>query len=54
MVERSILDKSVDMKDHTAGKNCINKKILIPPGSKTVTLQLLKKIIRPAPETVTA
>ena len=26
-----------------SGKNCINKKILIPPGSKTVTLQLLKK-----------
>ena len=26
-----------------SGKNCINKKILIPPGSKTVTVQLLKK-----------
>ena len=26
-----------------SGKNCINKKILIPPGSKTATLQLLEK-----------
>ena len=42
MVECSILDTSADMTNRTAGK-LHQKKILVPPGSKTVTLQLLKK-----------
>ena len=42
MVERSILDKRVDMTNHTAGKT-VYQKISIPPGSKTATVQLLKK-----------
>ena len=53
MVEEFVrLDKSADMTNRTARKLYI-KKILIPPGSKTVTVQLLKKI-RPPPETETA
>ena len=42
MVEEFVrLDKSADMTNRTARKLYI-KKILIPPGSKTVTVQLLK------------
>ena len=43
MVEEFVrLDKSADMTNRTARKLYI-KKILIPPDSKTATVQLLKK-----------